>query len=176
MRGVDRVLALVLGLAGLGGGVLLAAEVVQALLGRPGHLVVPYEGAARWLREQTWSGAWVLAVGAGLAALGLLLLAAELAPRRRTLLVVATEEPDVVTAVTRGGVGRALEQAVAAVPGVDGTRSRVGRRTARLTVRTALRDSTELEAQVRERAAAALAGLGLAAAPALDVDLQRVAA
>lgn len=174
MRGVDRVLALVLGLAGLGGGVLLAAEAVHALVGGAGHLVVPYGGAARWLREQSWSGAWVLVVGAVLAAVGLALLVAELAPRRRTLLVVATEEPDVVTAVSRSGVGRALEQAVASVPGVEGTRSRVGRRGVRLTVRTALRDSAELETQVRERSAAALAGLGLAAAPPLDVELRRV--
>ncbi|SDF85564.1 DUF6286 domain-containing protein [Klenkia brasiliensis] len=176
MRGVDRVLALVLGLVGLGGGVLLAAEVVQGLLGRTGHLVVPYEGVARWLREHAWSSAPVVAAGAGVAVAGLLLLVAEVVPRRRTLLVVASDDADVVTAVARSGVGRTLEQAVAGVPGVDGTRSRVGRRTVRLTVRTALHDPADLERQVHERASAALAGLGLVAAPELDVDLQRVTA
>lgn len=177
MRSVDRVLALVLGLAGLGGGVLLAAEVVQGLLGRPGHLLVPYEGAAAWLREHTWSSGWVVAIGGVLAGLGLLLLLAELKPRRRTLLVVAADDDTgVVTALSRTGVGRALEQAVSGLPGVDGTRSRVRRRTAVLTVRTALRDTGDLEGQVRERATAALASLGLVAAPKLSVDLQEVAA
>ncbi len=59
---------------------------------------------------------------------------------------------------------------------MDGTRSRVRRRTAVLTVRTALRDTGDLEGQVRERATAALASLGLVAAPKLSVDLQEVAA
>ena len=53
MRTVDRVLALVLGLAGLALGIVVVAEVVQGLLGRPGHLLVPYEGVATWLRSRT---------------------------------------------------------------------------------------------------------------------------
>jgi len=176
VRTVDRVLALVLGLVGLGGGLLVAAEVVHGLLGRPGHLLVPYGGTATWLREHTWGSGAVLAIGGVLAGLGLLLLVAELAPRRRTLLVVAGTDDDVVTAVSRTGVGRALEQSVAGLSGVDGTRSSVGRCTATLTVRTALRDLGDLEQQVRERAGAALGSLGLAQAPELRVDLQRVSA
>ncbi|SDN79586.1 hypothetical protein SAMN05660199_00700 [Klenkia soli] len=176
MRSVDRVLALVLGLVGLAGGILVAAEVVQGLLGRPGHLLVPYEGTASWLRDHTWSSGAVLTIGGVLAVLGLLMLVLELKPRRRTLLVVATEDDDVVTAVSRTGVGRALEQSVAGLSGVDGTRSSVGRRTATLTVRTALRETGDLESVVRERAGVALQSLGLVAAPKLDVDLQRVSA
>ena len=65
---------------------------------------------------------------------------------------------------------------MAGLSGVDGTRSAVGRRTARLTVRTALRDLGDLESQVQERAGAALGSLGLAKPPALRVDLQRVSA
>jgi hypothetical protein len=176
VRTVDRVLALVLGLVGLAGGVLVAAEVVQALLGRPGHLLIPYEGTATWLREHPWSSGAVLTIGGVLVALGLLLLVLELKPRRKTLLVVATEDADVVTAVSRTGVGRALEQSVAGLSGVDGTRSSVGRRTAKLTVRTALRETGDLESRVREQAGGALQSLGLVATPKLDVDLQKVSA
>lgn len=176
MRAADRLLALVLGLAGVGLGLTVVGEVVHGLLGRPGHLLLPYEGVARWLREHTWSSGAVLTVSVAVALVGLVLLALELKPRRKTLLVVRSADDSVVTAVSRTSVGRALEQSVAGLPGVDATRATVTRRKAKLTVRTPLRDTGDLSAQVHERAGAALAGLGLTASPTLDVDLQEVPA
>lgn len=176
MRTVDRVLALVLGLAGLALGIVVVAEVVQGLLGRPGHLLVPYEGVATWLREHTWGSGAVLTISIVVGVVGLLLLVLEIKPRRKTLLVVQGGDDEVVTAISRTGVGRALEQSVAGLPGVDSTRSTVTGRKATLVVRTPLRHSAELDAQVRERAGTALAGLGLASAPSLSIDLQEVSA
>lgn len=175
MRTADRILALVLGLTGLGLGLVVAAEVVQALLGRPGPLLLPYSDTASWLRDHAWSDGAVRTMGGALVVVGLLLVLLELKPRRKTLLVLSGDaDSDVVTAVSRSGVGRAMEQSVSGLPGVDGTRSEVSRRTARLTVRTALRETGDLEAQVRERAGQALEGLSLVATPKLDVDLKEV--
>jgi hypothetical protein len=81
MRTLDRILAIVLGLAGFAFGVLVVAEVINAAFSRP-PLLLPYRDAAAFLRERPWSDGVIVAVAALLLAAGLLLLIAELKPRR----------------------------------------------------------------------------------------------
>ena len=73
MHVVNRVLATLLALALLLGGLLAVVEIVLAQLGRPSWLV-PHEQWSSWLAEQTFASAVVRAVLVGLAVLGLLLL------------------------------------------------------------------------------------------------------
>ncbi|HTE69402.1 MAG TPA: alkaline shock response membrane anchor protein AmaP, partial [Actinomycetes bacterium] len=82
MRAFNRVLSLLLGLALLAGGLLVAAEVAAALLDR-GQLVIPARRWADALRATTFADARV--VFAVVAAVGLVLFVAEARrwPKRR---------------------------------------------------------------------------------------------
>ncbi|SHH29025.1 DUF6286 domain-containing protein [Geodermatophilus nigrescens] len=171
MRTLDRVLAVLLAAGGLVLGVLVVVEVVAAGLGRP-PVALPYSPVAAWLRETPWSSAAALAVAAGLAVLGLALLVAELAPRRRTDLVLTGDDPATTATLSVRSLARVLESAATGVPGVERASARVRRRRARLSVHVPVRDgeeATRIGREAQSAASAALDALSLRAAPRLRV-------
>lgn len=172
MRTFDRILALLLGLAGLALGILVIAEVIAAALGRPAVLL-PYSPVATFLREQSWSAGVVLAISAVLLGLGLLLLIAELRPRRRTHLVLQSDEPQVTATLPIRSVARVLEDAALHTGGIHGARARVRRRRARLRLDVAVREGAAIADLAEANARSALADLHLRNAPRLAVRTRK---
>ncbi|MBA3524197.1 MAG: hypothetical protein H0T85_06530, partial [Geodermatophilaceae bacterium] len=119
MRTTDRILAVLFGLAGLVGGVLIVVEIAYRGLGNTGYLLVPWNSLSGYLREKSWSAVAVITTGVVLAVLGLLLVLAELKPRRPGLLVLASVHPDVTAALPRRAVSRVISTALEDTPGVE---------------------------------------------------------
>jgi hypothetical protein len=168
MRTLDRLLALVLGLAGLVFGVLVVAEVINAALSRP-PLLLPYPHAADFLREHSWSAGPIITIAVLLLAAGLLLLIAELKPRNRTHLVLRPRDPQTTTTLSTRSLARVLENAATQTAGVDRATATVRARRARLRLQVPLRDAGEVAAQAERNAASALSDLQLRRSPRLVV-------
>jgi hypothetical protein len=168
MRTFDRILSLILGLAGLAFGILVVAEVIAAALGRPA-VALPYSPAAAFLREHPWSAGPVITIAAVLLGVGLLLLIAELKPRRRTHLVLRPQDPQVRATLPTGSVARVLEDAAVQTPGIQRARATVSRRRARLQLHVAVRDAAEIARRAEDNARSALVDLELLRAPRLVV-------
>jgi hypothetical protein len=173
MRTLNRVLAVLLALALLVLGVLVAVEVAHSALGRPGHLVLPYEPLARFGRERSWGSAPVLAITAGTLVLGLLLLVAQLVPRRPGLLTVATGDPAVVAGIARRPLSRALAAAATDVDGISRATATVRKRRARVVATSLVRDTTGLPERTQRHLQEWVDGLGLVQAPSLHVQVKQ---
>ncbi|MFI6507355.1 DUF6286 domain-containing protein [Streptosporangium sp. NPDC050855] len=130
-------------------GLLVALEVVSALLNRPLRLV-PYDRILPWASSTPWSDPRVMA-GAGLTGLlGLLLVLLAIVPGRPTLVPVRTGTRKLLVGVQRRGFARSLARAAEAVPGVDRARVRLLGRTVRVRADAGTRDVTDLGDVVRE--------------------------
>lgn len=171
MRTTDRILAVVLGLAGFAVGILVLCEVVYTQLGNSGHLLIPYEPVAAFFREQRYDDVLVIAIGCVVALVGLVLLVAEVRRRRPALSVLRGMRDDVVTAMSNRSVGRAITAAVDQVPGVSSSEAAVRRNRIAVTTRTPLRDPGGLESAVTAAASDAVQGLDLLKAPRLKVHV-----
>ncbi|MEX5719280.1 DUF6286 domain-containing protein [Geodermatophilus maliterrae] len=177
MRTFDRVLAVLLAVAGSLFGVLVVVEVVVAALERPA-VVLPHGPVAGWLRENPWSAGIVIAIAVGLLVLGLALLLAELKRRRRTELVLVSSDPAVTTTLSTRSLARVLERAATATPGVERAEARARARRARLSVHVPVRDPAEVARigrEAQDNATAALESLHLRAAPRLRVRTRQEA-
>jgi Family of unknown function (DUF6286) len=168
MRTIDRLLALVLGLTGLALGVLVVAEVINAALSRP-PLLLPYPQAAAFLREHPWSAGVIVTIAALMLAAGLLLLIAELKPRRRIHLVLQPRDPQTTTTLSTRSLARVLENAASQTAGVHRATATVRARRARLRLQVPTRDAAEIAAQAERNAASALSDLQLRRSPRLVV-------
>ena len=168
MRTLDRLLALVLGLAGLVFGVLVVAEVINAALGRP-PLLLPYRQAATFLRDHSWSDGVIVTITALMLAAGLLLLISELKPRRRAHLVLQPQDPQTTTTLSTRSLARVLENAATQTAGVHRANATVRARRARLRLRVPTRDAADIAAQAERNVASALSDLQLRRSPRLVV-------
>jgi len=169
MRTTDRILAIMLGLAGFVFGILVICEVVYSQVGNVGHLVIPYEPVASFLREHRWKDVLVIVIGCIVALAGLLLLVAEVRRRRPDLSVLRGRRDDVLTAMSNRSVGRAITAAVDQVPGISSSATAVRRNRISVTARTGLRDPRDLESSVTAAATDAVRDLDLIGAPRLRV-------
>lgn len=169
MRTADRILSLVVGLALFALGCLVVAEVGYAALGNSQPLLLPYPEVADFLRRTPWTSGWIFAGAAVLAVLGLLLFGSEVRRRRPGLLAMRSADPNVVAAVSRKSVVRAMQTAVNDAAGVERSTVRVGARTIR--VRAAARSGApaNVGADATGRAESALSGLALQREPKLSV-------
>ena len=172
MRGFDRVASVLLAVVGFAAGIALAVEIAHRAFGGTGHLLVPYEPLARFVRDNAWSAPVVIVIGAVLAALGLLLLVAELKPRRPGLLVLESGHPDVTAALPRASVARVVEHATSDLPGLDHVRATARGRKVSLTARTPLAQPGDLPAGVEAAATRALQELHLRRTPTVTVRVQ----
>lgn len=172
----DRLMSTLLAAVLLAFGVLVVVEVVHTALGMGGHVLLPWESLARFGRTHTWSSTLVRTISAVVAAVGAVLLVAELRPRRPGALVLETGEDTVTTAgMTRRSLRQALLSCAYEVDGVDSARVRLRRHRARVTATTVLSDPD----RVRERLTAHLDEwvdhLGLVRPPAVSVRVRAVA-
>lgn len=173
MRTLNRALAVLFALALATLGVLVVAEIINAALDGRGHLLLPHERLARFGRDHTWEDGQVLTISAVVAALGLLLLLAQLLPRRPGLLTVATDDPTVQAGVERRTLGRAMAAAAGDVDGVSRATARVRGRRAKVVATTHLRDASGLPERVRDHVQTWTNDLGLVAPPRLRLRLRQ---
>jgi hypothetical protein len=172
MRYVNRALVIVLAIALAAAGVLAAVEVGLAALARP-PLVFPHEQVIEALQGRRWADAPVRGILLGVAVLGLVLLVAQLAPRRTRLLPIADPNPGVAAATTRRSLERALRRAATGADGISGASVTVSPRKVKVRAVTGLRDVTGLHASLVATVDDELDGIGLARRPALSVSLRR---
>ena len=172
MKTLNRALAVLIALALVALGALVIAEIVYAALDRSGHLLLPYERLARFGRSHTWDSGEVIAISAVVGALGLLLLLAQLLPRRPGLLTVATDDPTVEAGVERRTLGKAMAAAAGDVDGVSKATARVRGRRATVVATSRLRDASGLPERIRDHVQTWTDDLGLVAPPRLRLRLR----
>ena len=162
MRIVTRLVSALLALALLVGGLLAALEIGAAALGREDDLVVPWRDWRQDLLDTPWEDYVVRLVLAATLAVGLLLLFLLFARRRPTAVRLAARSDGATAELDRVGLERHLTSCLGRVDGVGGVGVRVRGGTARVSAVTAARDTSPVEASVRNAAERALGELGLA--------------
>ena len=169
MRVFERLASPVLALAVIAGSLLLAVEVAWAAAGqRP--LLIPWRRAYTSGSQDAWDSSQVRVVAIVVLAVGLILLLAELTPRRTRRLVMSGDDPTFDAAITRKSLGTVLQATANGVDGLTGAKAKVGARTTDVSARSRLSSTStvkalngELDATLRSR----LGGLQLANPPAL---------
>lgn len=172
MRIANRPLAFLLSLALTLGAVLVLIEIVAHAVGAKA-IVLDWPGLYRWASGTTWGSGVVRLIGVGLAVIGLLLLAAQLTPRRPDRLRLQPVDPATDAAITRRGLARTVRDAATEVDGVRDAHVTVRRNLVR--VRADVGDGTvdSLHAAVASAAQHRLDTLRLATMPALSVRLSK---
>lgn len=172
-RIVNRLLALIIGLALVAFSVLVIIEAGAALLGRR-PVLVDWPTSARWAQGTDWGASQVLAISLLLLVVGATLVAWQLWPGGSSRLAVDSSDPDTHVAVSRRSVAQDVTSAVQEVDGVVPQRVKVGR--ARIIVRAAAPDAADRPALAEEVKAAIrrrLDRLHLSRPPRLAVKLAR---
>lgn len=149
MRSVNRLLAVLLCLAGIALCVVVVGEIALFLLGRAPWLVRP-DGLAEIATGTTWSQSVVVGAGVVTAVLGLLLLVVELRRARVNTVELRSTTDHLTVSVTRRSLEQALRQSAVTQPGVAGAAASVRGRRALVTARTDLRDTRALRAGVEQ--------------------------
>jgi len=173
VRVVNRVLAAVLGLGLLVGGLLIATEIVVAGFGRR-PWVLPHDRWYASARLRTWDSAPPRWIFIALIAAGLALLFVQLAGRRPSALPLA---PGATPAdLGRRSLERALAREAAGVDGVAGAKARIGRERADVAAWSSRRQTDDLPPKVTSALERRMAAFGLARPPAVRVKVEGRAA
>lgn len=171
MRLTNRVVSVLLALAIIVAGLVVPVEIVRGALSKP-HWLLPWEAATSNLRRDSWQSGPVRSILIVAVAVGLLLLVAQLKPRRPSAIPLAPLTPQVEASTTRRSLQSTLQHAAADVDGISSAKAVVRRQSAKVTAVSHLRDSAGIEAEVRERVGRRLDALGLAHAPRLTVQVR----
>ncbi len=173
MRSLTRIIAVIAGLAVTAFGLLAVVETVAALL-RPAAdgLLVPWRTLAAQLGATPWSEPWVRGVGAGLAVLGLLLLALATTAQRRHI-PLHDPAPGVNVVTDRRSLARVVAHEVREQPDVESTAVTAHSRRVRVKART-IGDPQRTRQQVTDSAEQALAELPLPRRPHVSVSVSEV--
>jgi Family of unknown function (DUF6286) len=148
VRTVNRIVAAVLALGLLVGGVLLTVEIILGLAGRD-PWIIPWDTWYREARQNAWSATSVRWLFYGLGAAGVVLLALQLLPRRPTTLPVASDsDADVV--VVRKNLESTLARAATRIDGVNRASTRVGKTSVAVKARSHRRDPGDLATSVAD--------------------------
>ena len=168
MRVVNRVLAAVLALGLLVGGLLVAVEIVVAGFDRR-PWVLPHDRWYASARTRTWESAPPRWIFIGLIAAGLLLLLLQLARRRPTALALT---PSAVPAdLARRSLERSLAREAARVDGVTAAKARVDEDRADVVASSNRRQTDDLGPRVRQALDQRMGALGLARPPSVRVKV-----
>lgn len=157
---INRLLAALLALALILGGLLVAAEIVLARVGQP-YWFIPRQQWGSWLTDQTWDASLVRLILAAMALVGLLLLLAALRRGRPRLLPVSSDSPGVRVDVVRRGAERAIVAATGRTSGVRSASASIGRRKATIKAKTVSRSTGDIQQEALSAVTARLADLGL---------------
>jgi hypothetical protein len=169
MRVVERFLSLLLALAVIAGSALLALEVGWAAVGRS-PLLIDWRTAYASGNRNAWDTTPIRNLAIVLVAVGLLLLIAELKPRRAPRLELASTDPYTDAAITRRSLRATLLNGARQVDGISDAKAKVSKR--KINVRAVSRLGTadtakgltgDLESALRDR----LDALQLATTPTL---------
>ena len=169
MRIANRVVAAVLALGLVVGGLLFAVEIVVAGFDRR-PWVVPHDRWYTSARLRSWESAAPRWIFIGLAVAGLLLLILQLARRRPTALALTAGA--VPAEVGRRSLERALVREASAVDGVASARAKVDDGKAEVVATSNRRQTTELQPRVAEVLDRRIGALGLARPPTVRVKVQ----
>jgi len=163
MRTLNRVLTLLVSVAVIVAAAVLAVEVLVAVFGLH-PLLLDWRAAYRAGRT-----------AAAVALVGLLLLAAQLKPRRVRRLKVSSQDANTDAALTRAGVRSALRRAATDVDGINSAKVKLGRRAAKVTASSRASQAgltQDLNTEVRTAVADRLASLQLRHAPRARTSVQ----
>lgn len=169
VRIVNRILAALVALAVIVFGIIIPVEIIRAAFGRR-HWLLPWETLTTNLTRDSWQSGPVRAVLICVA-IGLLLLLAQLKPRRPSSLPLTSLTPGVEASTTRSSMRQVLQHAATEVDGVSSATATVSRRKAKVTARADVRDAAGLQEQVHEKVAGRLDSLSLAHPPRLAVTV-----
>jgi hypothetical protein len=162
VRILNRVVSVLLAVALIAGGVLVAVEIVLAALDRD-PWVLPHDEWYRSARETPWSDGDARLVFGVLALVGLVLLVLELLRRRTQALPLADRSEGARADLDRRGVERWLAGRLADVEGASDARAKVKKRQVAVSAATPQRDVAEVQQRLEASAADHLDELDLAA-------------
>ena len=169
MRVANRVVAAVLGLALLVGGLLVAVEIVVAGFDRQ-PWVLPHDDWYESARRRSWEDAPPRWIFIGLVVAGLLLLLLQLARRRPSALNMT---PGAVPAdISRRSLEKALVREAARVDGISAAKAKVREDRADIVASSNRRQTDDLGPAVTEVLDQRMGTLGLARPPAVRVKVQ----
>lgn len=169
---VNRVLAALVALALLLGGVLAAVEIGLAAIGRSPWLV-PHDQWSTWLQEHAWNTAIVRVILAGLVVLGLTLLWVALRRGKPNTLALPARASGVQFTASRRGVEATLAAAARRTDGITSANATAGRRTVRVKAGTSMRSPGDLQQRVTNAVTERLDELGLTQTLRARVALSR---
>lgn len=169
MRVVDRVLAGLLGLLLLAGGLLAAVEVgVAALDWDP--WVIPHDRWRRTALDTRWDDRSVLWVAIAVGAVGAIIVLAEL--RRRTPVEIPLADGPHTGTIHRSSAERSLSRRIEHLDGIRMARAKLRPRRVTIVARTSRHDHTELRTRLEAAATSEVGRLGLAAEPRVTTRLR----
>ncbi|MEO6956546.1 MAG: DUF6286 domain-containing protein [Antricoccus sp.] len=142
MRFVNRILAALVALGLIIGGLLLIVEVIAQRAGSA-PVLVRWDSAYQWASKTTWESNTLRIVFVVMAIVGLILLIAQFKRASVKRLRVATSADNVDVAYTRRGIAMAVKAAAVHVDGVRRTSALVTKKSVRVTATAA---STEAAA------------------------------
>lgn len=131
MRFVNRILAALLAVGLIIGGLLLIVEVIAQRVGSA-PVLVRWDSAYQWSSKMTWESNTLRIVFIVMAVVGSILLIAELKRAAIKRLRVASSADNVDIAYTRRGVATAVKAAAASIDGVRGTSAVVAKKSVRV--------------------------------------------
>ena len=173
MRLLNRPLAFILAAALIAGSVVIIAEVIGFAV-HHSPLLVHWTTWYRWGRATRWDDFVVRVWSAVLIVVGLLVVALELKPRRRTRHSLRSGNDATDAAVTRRGLARMLRAAATEVDGISSAAVKVRRHRASITAASAARGrpaATALTEPVTQALGRRLDSLNLHNPPRLKVHV-----
>ncbi len=148
MRTVNRIVAALLALALLVGGVLVAVEIVLGLAGRD-PWIIPWDTWYRDARQHDWATTSVRWLFAAIGAAGIALLGLQIFPRRPMTLPFGSDSDGEVV-IRRKSVESTLARAATRIDGVDRASTRLGKTTVAVKARSHRRDPGDLAGVVTD--------------------------
>jgi len=168
MRVANRVVAALLALALMVGGLLVAVEIVVAGFDRR-PWVLPHDRWYRSARLRSWESAPARWIFIALLAAGLLLLFLQLVRRRPTVLPLT--DGAVPADLGRRSLERSLARTASDLDGVAAARVKIGEARAEVVATTNRRQAGDLQARVAEAIEGRVQSLGLARPPGVRVKV-----
>jgi hypothetical protein len=172
LRIANRIVAGVVALVLLVGGVLVAIEIVLQAAGREEPWVLPWDTWHREGLDTPWSDPTVRAVCIGLIVAAVLLLLLQFARRRPTALPVRPRADGVHVDLDRRGLEHWLEARLDDVEGVGSVSVRAQRRKVRVRADAVARETAPIEHRLDEAAVREIGALDLVRPPSVDVHVR----